>query len=175
MNTNSTLNLSDYMLEIGNQFFHLDENEWNVEQDELSYESTDRDGFNGYVLKIEETADNYSNVIITSLMKYLSMFYSLIVGYLQKKKVAKPIMKPQNKNNRFTNPQTAINTRVRSRLLEVINEDIDKWNGQQKMTAQRKGRPMRKNQFKHSMDNPETIDKSLLNQSFFMRYILKKE
>ncbi|RUA30686.1 MAG: hypothetical protein DSY76_02320 [Bacteroidetes bacterium] len=175
MNTNSTLNLSDYMLEIGNQFFHLDENEWNVEQDELSYESTDRDGFNGYVLKIEETADNYSNVIITSLMKYLSMFYSLIVGYLQKKKVAKPIMKPQNKNNRFTNPQTAINTRVRSRLLEVINEDIDKWNGQQKKISQRKGRPIRKNQFKHSMDNPETIDKSLLNQSFFMRYILKKE
>lgn len=155
MNASATLNLTDYIVAIGNQFFNLDEKDWNVEQDELSYETTDRNGFNGYVLKIEEKADDYSNVIITKLISYLSLFYAFISKHIQKKKTEKD--ETQAQSRRYANTQTAINTRVRSRLLEVINEDVEKWSGQ-KVNYQKS-----KNQFRSSTESAITSHHSLFD------------
>lgn len=173
MNESTTLSLTDYVVEIGNQFFHLDENDWNVEQNELSYETTDRAGFNGYVLKIEETADNYSHTIITNLVNYLSVFYAFICKHIQKKKTSQDESKSQGRRNAST--QTAINKRVRSRLLDVINEDVEKWNRQKSRNVQRINYQKRKNQFKNSMEYEVTTHKSIFDYLGFTNSFPKKE
>ena len=151
MNASSTLNLTDYIVAIGNQFFNLDEKDWNVEQNELSYETTDRNGFNGYVLKIEETADDYSNVVINSFMTFLSWIYALFIKASPKKKATIDSAKLQS--NGHTNTQTVINNRVRSRLLDIINEDVDQWQAKKRVTNRKPDSPSNrivKNQFKIS-------------------------
>ena len=148
MNASSALNLTDYIVAIGNQFFNLDEKDWNVEQDELSYETTDRNGFNGYVLKIEETADDYSNVVMNSFMTFLSWIYALFIKTSPKKNA--PIDRAKLQSNGYTNTQTAINNRVRSRLLDIINEDVDQWQEKKRLTNRKQDFPSKriaKNQF----------------------------
>ena len=149
MTNAATLNFSDYILEIGNQFFNLDENEWNTVQDDLSYETTDRDGLNGYVLKLEETADGYTN----KFTKHIVLFIHWVKMFIIKdKEVNNNEFIPSKRRNIPTNnAQAIIQNRVRSRLLDVINEDAELWRSQanQSMRKVKKNTHLRKNQFKY--------------------------
>ncbi len=173
MNASSTLNLTDYIVAIGNQFFNLDEKDWNVEQDELSYETTDRNGFNGYVLKIEETADDYSNVVIDSFRAFLSWIYALFikVSFIKaspKKNATIHLDKLQS--NGYTNTQMAIDNRVRSRLLDIINEDVDQWQEKKRVINRKQGfssNRIAKNQFNTSASSSADTNNHSLRINLF--------
>ena len=151
MNQAVAFSISDYIVEIGNHFFNLNEDDWNIVQDDLTYELTDRDGFNGYVLKIEETADGYSNKLLGFLMLSLNWFQSLF----EKNDLMNNESNKQALSNKkvYVDSHTAIQNRVRSRLLEIINEDIDYWHETPMYKSKGQKKIVRKNQFKDHRDN----------------------
>jgi len=152
MNKTTALTISDYFLAIGNQFFNLDENDWNFAQDDLNYEAIERTGFNGYVLKFEEKADEYSNSFKLFLIGVFNWLKTII---LKKNEVSVRREEQITSINRHAvNTQTAINNKVRDRLLKVLNEDIDKWNMQTYRCKADNNRRLAKNQFKRDLQKP---------------------
>jgi len=173
MNKTATLSIADYFLEIGNQFFNLDEEDWSFAQDDLNYEATDRTGFNGYVLKFEEKADGYSN----SFKSYLLVAFNWLVSLITGKKEDSDTLKTQSESNnkRFGSAQSTIRIKVRSRLLDVINEDVEIWNLQNSEGGQRCTRQIHKNQFKSDQERPVTKRKTVFRGFGFMKSLLGKE
>jgi hypothetical protein len=173
MNKTATLSIADYFLEIGNQFFNLDEEDWTFAQDDLNYETTDRTGFNGYVLKFEETADGYTN----SFRSYLVMAFNWLTSLITGKKEALDTDKVQSESNnkRFGSAQFAIRNKVRSRLLDVINEDVEIWNKQNSVNGHRKAHHIHKNQFKTDLESSVIKQKSIFGGLGFMKSLMGKE
>jgi hypothetical protein len=143
----NTLNFTEFIYKLGNDFFNLKEEDFTpLILDDLNYEVTEKDGLNGYVLKIEETADVYSNV----LMKYVFVAFNWIQSFFYKKETSQEPSKntSYSKKVKYKNTQAAIHNKVRSRLLDLINEDVEYWNINQKQTKQRKPSVVYKNCFK---------------------------
>jgi len=146
MNQTATLNLFDYFIEIGTQFFQLEEKDLNYYQDDLNYEENEKEGLNGYLLKIEEQTSNYNNIMLRFL---ISIFHNIQTFF--KVKDSESAIGATPKRKAVYNTQAHIHQKVRSRLLEVINEDVDMWN--LTSSSRRYGRTKRvlKNQFKDPM------------------------
>lgn len=156
MGKTSTISISDYVFEIGNQFFDLNENDWNV-QDDLNYESTEREGLNGYVLKVEEKAIFFNS----RAFQVIIIFFHQIKLLIKPEKVRQ--INTQSKTNEsihivVSNTQTVIRDSVRSRLLATINEDLEQWQklDKRKYLYDKQSPNSYKNQFKSVLNNHET-------------------
>jgi hypothetical protein len=125
MNESITLNFNDYLLEIGNVFFNVNENDMKYQVDDLDYESEDKNGFNGVMLRLERG----TNEIRCGFISHILIIIQYINRLFLKKKVQKAqIEENYKKQNQYeTDINKTINNKVRNRLLSVINEDIDKW------------------------------------------------
>jgi len=128
MNRTATLSFNDFIISIGNQFFNIEDDNWMNYQDDLHYESTDRNGINGYVLKIEERAEDYSGIF----RKFLNLLFPIIRSlFLKRNDVleSKQRVAYSNKQKKLS-AEDVIQNHVRRKLLEVINEDVDEWRKQ---------------------------------------------
>ncbi|RLD66629.1 MAG: hypothetical protein DRI84_04375 [Bacteroidetes bacterium] len=148
MNTVATISLYDYILEIGNHFFKINDEDYTNSHDDLTYESTQTDGINGYALRIEEKADGFLSYIILVFDWINSLFR-------REKKIETPLNFHSSKYEERVNTQIMIHNKVRSRLLDIINEDVDKWHTHSHK-PESQSRNSHKNQFK--MNRKECID-----------------
>jgi hypothetical protein len=119
----ATISLRELVLEFGNRFFNIEDSEWMNYQDDLHYETTETDGINGYVLKMEEKADGYGNSLFVFLINIYWGLKSLLF-----KEHSNLQFDSSKTNNSKKSVQSRINNKVQDRLLSVINEDIEKWN-----------------------------------------------
>ena len=155
----ATLNLNEFIYRLGNDFFNLREEDFTpLILDDLNYEITEKDGLNGYVLKFEETADAYSNKLMKYLMGVLHWFQSF---FYKNETLDEPSLNSySSKRVSQHNTHTAIHNKVRSRLLDVINEDIEHWNIRQNNTYQEKRTVIHKNCFKADIERESKTEKS---------------
>lgn len=122
-----TISMSDYIFEIGNRFFNIEESDWNEAQDDLDYEDTMTEGINGYVLNLEDKASGIGSIIWNYLL-FVGKF--LLLPFFKKKepKTKRQQNSSDTTNKRMYNAHDIIQKRVRSRILTVINEDAHLWN-----------------------------------------------
>ena len=125
MNESVTLSFNDYLFEIGNLFFNVNENDMKYQVNDLDYESEDENGFNGVMLKLEHGTDELKSGFINHLL----LLFQYIHGVFLKKKVQKACLLENYEKSKIyrSDMNQIIHNKVRSRLLSVINEDIDKW------------------------------------------------
>ena len=119
MNLAIDLNYSDYIINLGNRFFNLNNNDFYKEVDDLLYEDIDESGLNGYVMKIAGGQNKVTSLIYSRLafvVEFLMSFFSKKKGEGEQIQV-----------ERIWSTQNMINNKVRSRLLRVINEDVESW------------------------------------------------
>ena len=150
MNTTATISLSDYVIAIGNQFFNLDDKDWDHVQDDLNYETIEMDGLNGYLLKVEQYVDDYSSMFTKHLILVYNYLKSLVVKDIQEKTEG---VNSANNNTYTLNSKQVIHNKVRSRLLEVINEDVGIWELQKRrnVTKNTLKKNIKKNTFKDKL------------------------
>jgi hypothetical protein len=124
-------------------------------------------------LKFEETADGYSN----SFKSYLVMAFNWLVSLITGKKESLDTYETQSvsNNKRFGSAQYTIHNKVRSRLLDVINEDVDIWNKQNSGIGQRRAQHLHKNQFKSDLESSVIKQKSVFDGLGFLKSVLGKE
>ena len=176
MNRTATLSFNDFIISIGNQFFNIEDDNYMNYQDDLYYESTDRNGINGYVLKIEEKAEDYGGIF----RRFLNLFFPIIKSFFSKRSdVLENNQRAEYsvKQNKLS-AEAVIQNHVRRKLLEVINEDVDEWLKQSLRKQNRQKLPkdrIPKNYFKTTeAEIPKSGNKTLLRKHVLWVDLLTK-
>lgn len=125
MEKTASMNLGDYFFELGNRFFNVEQNQWEVLNNDLDYEEEEREGFNGIILKLEQQSDEFRSFLSRILLWIKNWFIGTgeeIKGPGEHKSKSGSSTFPAN-----ADAQRIINMRVRKRLLESLNEDAHLW------------------------------------------------
>ncbi len=172
MEKTASMNFGDYFFELGNRFFNVEQNQWEVLNNDLDYEEREREGFNGLMLKLEQQSDEYSYEFRSFLSRIVLWIKTLFIKPDGEQKVSAEHVH----ESRFPNAdaQIIIDMRVRKRLLKSLNEDAHLWleSPYQKRNTALGGRksPYHRNCFKS--EKVQVPDKSIAFKSKVFKRLL---
>ena len=173
----AVLRLSDRFYEIGNSIFNVEGLNY-TESCELNYESSEEIVIN----KAFYTVENNVSEFRLYLLVLIKNIYSLLLSKKESKLSNSANSKISNMISR--NSKTAsvvISDNVRSRLLSIINEDIDIYVNNSKKNASSSKTNKNKNQFirydddKKDKNNKLKFKEFMLHRLIFVNRIFTKE
>ena len=123
------MSIWEYIFEAGNYFFRVDQSDWSVFNDDLSYEETEDDGLNGLMLRFEKQSGEYSKEVQGHFSRFIIMLAQWIGKLFQKAERAEEEQRAPRTITAYEpkDAQSHINHIVRNRLLQKLNEDSDLW------------------------------------------------
>ncbi len=165
MSNVASINIWNYIFEMGNWFFDVKQQDIISYTNDLTYEQTDHKGLNGLMLNIEERSNEYRGEVSSFFGSLLNLISIL---FLRKKVKHKSIMREDKlKRSNITNAQAIIDYKVRKRLLTIINEDVDLWLSiEESKSIQKPKHGVIKNQFKTKIkeDKPKRLNNWIVHR-----------
>lgn len=159
------LSISDKFYEIGNRLFNVSDLEYSESYD-LGYESTDDTSFNKAFINFENKSKDINSVILKFIFSIYEFLFSkkeqlAVIGGAERTESTYMAIIKLNKPNCAN---SVIRNNVRNRLLQSINEGVNKTDIIKKTVPKQK--PKLKNQFVNDIASPDVSPIANSNRNY---------